>query len=87
MTSTIDNLVLDLLEWVDMKERSYQDALDAWRTSCPKLPVWEEAIDRGLLKRDFANGRWLVRVTSSGAALLHECGRNAGASVPQWGKS
>jgi len=75
MTSTIDNLLLDLLEWVGMKERSYQDALDAWRTSCPRLPIWEEAIDRGLLERDFANDRWLVRVTPVGVALLQRSRR------------
>jgi hypothetical protein len=72
MTSAVDNLVLELVDWVNMKERSYQEALDAWRTSCPKLPIWEEAIDRELLQRDFANGRWLVRVTPAGLALLQE---------------
>jgi hypothetical protein len=87
MTSTVDNLLLDLVEWVGMKERSYQEALDAWRTSCPKLPVWEEAIDRGLLERDFANGRWLVRVTPAGLALLQERGRIAKTSAQQRSKS
>jgi hypothetical protein len=76
MTSTVDNLLLDLVEWVDTKERTYQETLDAWRTSCPKLPVWEEAIDRGLLVRDFADGRWVVRVTPAGQALLQ--GRGPG---------
>jgi hypothetical protein len=32
LTSAVDNLLLDLLECVDMKERSYQDALGAWRS-------------------------------------------------------
>jgi hypothetical protein len=25
--------------------------LEAWRTSCPRLPVWEEANDRGYIER------------------------------------
>jgi hypothetical protein len=44
--------------------------MDAWRTSCPKLPVWEEANDRGLVIRENVNGRCVVRITSSGRALL-----------------
>jgi len=87
MTSTVDNLLLDLVEWVGMKERSYQEALDVWRTSCPKLPVWEEAIDQGLLERDFANGRWLVRVTPAGLALLQERGRIAKTSAQHRSRS
>ena len=47
--SALENLVLDLLEWLARRERTYEDVMNAWRTSCPKLPVWEEASDRGLL--------------------------------------
>ena len=69
-TSTVENLLHDLLRWVDSKERSYEEALGAWRTSCPKLPIWEEAIDRGLMERDFVGGRWVVRVTQEGRDWL-----------------
>ena len=61
MSDAVENLILDLLEWVDRKERTYQETLEAWRTSCPRLPVWEEATDRGLLVADSATGRALVR--------------------------
>src|SRR5262249_48856945 len=50
MTDTVGSLVLDLVEWVGRRERSYQDTMDAWRTSCPRLPVWEEANDHGLVE-------------------------------------
>ena len=69
-TSTVENLLHDLLGWVDAKERSYEEALAAWRTSCPKLPIWEEAIDRRLMERDFVGGRWVVRVTPEGRDWL-----------------
>jgi len=46
MTDTVENLILDLVEWVGRKERTYHDTMDAWRTSCPRLPVWEDATDR-----------------------------------------
>jgi hypothetical protein len=47
MTGTAEPLILDLLEWVAGKDRSYEEVMDAWRTSCPRLPVWEDANDRG----------------------------------------
>ena len=70
MTDTIENLILDLLEWVGRKERTYQETLDAWRTSCPRLPVWEDATDRGLVQTVSANGHSLVRVAPAGFEFL-----------------
>ena len=72
MTDTVQNLILDLVEWVERTERTYEDTMDAWRTSCPRLPVWEDASERGLVERTVANGRVMVRATSSGLALLKE---------------
>ena len=57
MTDVVETLILDLLEWVAGNERSYEEVMDAWRTSCPKLPVWEDANDRGLVMRAKSNGR------------------------------
>ena len=78
MADTVENLILDLLEWAGRKERTYQETMDAWRTSCPKLPVWEDATERGLVETVFLNGRSLVRVTPEGLALLKERGRGSG---------
>jgi hypothetical protein len=68
--TVVDALVLDLLEWLVKRDRSYEEVMDAWRTSCPKLPIWEEANDRGLVKKEELNGRCVVRISSSGCALL-----------------
>ncbi len=70
MTQTIEVLVLDLLEWLTHGERSYRETMDAWRTSCPQLPVWEDATDQGLVSVEQANGDTVVRVTPAGAAFL-----------------
>lgn len=48
---TLDSLVLDLLEWIAKEPRSYAQTMDVWRTSCPRLAVWEEAVDRDLVER------------------------------------
>jgi hypothetical protein len=72
MTDTVENLVLDLLEWLARSDRSYEEVMDAWRTSCPKLPVWEDANDRGLVRKEQVQGRCIVKLTSLGLALLEQ---------------
>jgi hypothetical protein len=69
-TGTVENLILDLIEWLARKERTYPATMDAWRTSCPQLPVWEDANARGLVATSWANGRSVVRVTEAGFSLL-----------------
>jgi D-3-phosphoglycerate dehydrogenase len=72
MANTVEHLILDLLEWVGLKERTYQETMDAWRTSCPRLPVWEDANDRGLVETGSVDGHLIVWVTPAGLALLKE---------------
>ncbi len=64
--AVVDNLILDLLEWLIQKDRTYEETIDAWRTSCPKLLVWEDANEAGLMAVEKVNARRIVRVTSSG---------------------
>ena len=66
----METLILDLLDWVGSRERTYEEVMDAWRTSCPRLPVWEDANDRGLIETVRVNGRSIVRITPSGMSML-----------------
>jgi hypothetical protein len=68
----VEPLILDLLEWVDRRERTYEEVMEAWRTSCPRLPVWEDANERGLLMTGAGNGRMVVQVTEAGRVLLEQ---------------
>lgn len=70
MDDTVDNLILDLLEWLGATPRPYAEVLDAWRTSCPRLPVWEEANDRGYLESHHTSGVRFVSVSELGAGHL-----------------
>ena len=71
MTETVDILILDLLEWLGSAPRPYDEVLDAWRTSCPRLPVWEEANSRGFIQRGGGSGtEQTVRVSQLGADHL-----------------
>jgi hypothetical protein len=72
MDDTVENLVLDLLEWLGRDGRTYLETMDAWRTSCPRLPVWEDATDRGLVEVTRANGCSVVRATHAGIEFLKE---------------
>src|SRR5215510_202716 len=69
-------LILDLLEWLAWKPRPYGEVMDAWRTSCPRLMIWEEVNDRGLITQRWADGHGLVvGLAPSGPVLLAQHGR------------
>jgi hypothetical protein len=70
--AVVESLILDLLDWLAARQRTYEEVMDAWRTSCPKLPVWEDANDPGLVLRETVNGRSIVRVTPLGVSLLNQ---------------
>ena len=70
MTDTVENLILDLMEWLARKKRTYEETMDAWRTSCPRLSIWEDAIERGLVEITFADGQSTVTATPAGLSLL-----------------
>ncbi len=70
MSDTVDSLVLDLLEWLGPDPRPYDEVMEAWRTSCPRLPVWEEANRRGFVTRQGERGRVPV-VSVSGTGREH----------------
>jgi hypothetical protein len=73
VSDTVDALILDLLEWMGPTPRPYAEVLEAWRTSCPRLPVWEDANDRGFIARRRAPGSGaLVSVSATGAAHLRK---------------
>jgi hypothetical protein len=79
MSDTLDPLVLDLVEWVAKEPRPYAEVLEAWRTSCPRLTVWEEATDRGYVERKRIEGQGVVvLVTDAGRDFLRAARRSAG---------
>jgi hypothetical protein len=76
MTDTSDPLVLDLVEWIAKKPRLYSEVIEAWRTSCPRLTIWEDAVDRGFVMRENNAGADLrVAVTADGVNFLRDNGR------------
>jgi hypothetical protein len=71
MSASLEPLILDLVESVAGAARPYGEVIEAWRTSCPRLTVWEDALEAGLVSlepRDGA-GLWVV-ATPLGRATL-----------------
>jgi len=56
MPDPVDALILDLLDWIGAESKPYSEVMAAWRTSCPRLPVWEDANERGFIARHHQNG-------------------------------
>ena len=82
--AVVDALIFDLLEWLASDGRTYEEVIDIWRTSCPRLPVWEDAKDRGFVAQENFNGREMVRITPAGFAFLQQrkTSQRPGASRP-----
>ena len=50
-------LLMQFLAWVAARPRTYGETMDAWRTSCPRISVWEDALEEGLVQVDGAGAR------------------------------
>ena len=77
MADAADPLVLDFVEWIAREPRVYREVIATWRSSCPRLTIWEDAVDRGYVTRETVAGLGLiVTVTAEGEKLLREHGRS-----------
>jgi hypothetical protein len=67
-------LLVQFLSWVESRPRSYADLQEAWRSSCPRLTIWEDAIEGDLVcfVADGALGKPVAHLvlTPRGRALL-----------------
>jgi hypothetical protein len=72
----MDALTLQLVAWVSDRPRTYGEVMEAWTTTCPRMPIWEDAVSAGLVRVEGA-GRTRERVvglTPRGRALLDGVG-------------
>ena len=66
--------IRELLVWVARCPRTYADAMAAWRSSCPRFTVWEDALEAGFIRieRHGATGETVIALTPRGRAGLGE---------------
>jgi len=75
-TDAVSPLLLDFLEWLARSPRPYAEAMEAWRTSCPRLTVWEDAVDaRYVVRGPGETGGFVVGLTARGRRRLQDAGR------------
>ena len=72
MSDPAHALTLQFLAWVAEAPRTYAQGMDAWRSTCPRLSIWEDAILDGLVAFEGGATRNQSRVTltAKGRALL-----------------
>jgi hypothetical protein len=68
-------LTAQLLAWIAERPRSYAETMEAWRTTCPRLTIWEDAVDRGYVARRPTTEGLRVAITQAGEKFLREHGR------------
>jgi hypothetical protein len=57
---------MQMLEWIAERSRSHAETIEVWKTSCPRLAVWEDALADGLVRIDGGS----VLLTAAGTDLL-----------------
>jgi len=78
MNEKADALVLDFVEWIAREPRAYSEVIGTWKTSCPRLTIWEDAADLGYVARETIAGfGMVVTVTEDGEKFLRAHGRGA----------
>jgi len=67
----VGSQTIELLRWISSGPRTYEETIDAWKTSCPRLSAWDDAVTEGLVQvvREPGNGR-IVTLTPVGRAAL-----------------
>jgi hypothetical protein len=81
MRDPLDALVLDLLEWIGTEGRPYREVMEVWRTSCPRLPVWEQANDRGFIECRSEHSPPMIGVSALGAKFLAQRRQGSGGAA------
>jgi hypothetical protein len=68
MNAITTALTRQMLEWIAARPREYAEVMEAWRTSCPRLSIWEDACLEGLIDHEVDTGR--VILSDAGRAFL-----------------
>jgi hypothetical protein len=72
MSTDVDGLTRQFLEWIAAQPRTYSDVMDAWRSTCPRISIWENALHDGLIRVERVSDSQTsnVTLTPRGRSLL-----------------
>jgi hypothetical protein len=68
MTNVTQALTRQMLEWIAERPRDYNEIMETWRTSCPRLSIWEDACIDGLIDHERGTGK--VTLSAAGREFL-----------------
>jgi hypothetical protein len=79
MPEPVSPSMLEFLGWVSDRRRTYDEAMAAWQSTCPRHTVWEDALTDGLIRvgGDGSLHNSEVTLTSRGRAILDENGHKS----------
>ena len=73
MREAVSPLTLEFLTWISSRPRTYAETMEAWRSNCPRHPVWDDAMNEGLVQIvDGGDKSRQVTLTPKGRALLDD---------------
>lgn len=78
MAEAENALMAEFLTWISARPRTYAEAMQAWRSSCPQHTVWEDALAEGLVQveSDGTLRQSRVTLTPRGRRLLVSAARD-----------
>jgi hypothetical protein len=68
----VGELTLQLLEWIAERPRTYAESIDAWKSNCPRLSVWDDAVIDGLIRTGSNGAEPIVELTPAGEQVLRD---------------
>jgi hypothetical protein len=77
-------LTLQFLDFVAARTRTYGETMEAWRSTCPRLSIWEDAVRDGLVRVENSGAMKSSRIvlTERGRVRLARGGANGAARSP-----
>jgi hypothetical protein len=69
-TTDVSAPVRELLDWIALRPRRYDETMAAWTTHCPRLSTWEDALEGRLVEVVRTDAGMHVRLTAAGSAVL-----------------
>ena len=73
MHAPVSPLALEFLTWISIRPRTYAETMEAWRSTCPRNTVWEDALIDGLIQIESGGtmNQSEVTITPRGRAILN----------------
>ncbi|HEY3242860.1 MAG TPA: hypothetical protein VGM03_05860 [Phycisphaerae bacterium] len=74
MAERVSLLMREFLGWIASRRRTYAEAMQAWRSTCPRHTTWEDALIDGLIELQVGDrlDDSAVTLTPRGRAILED---------------